>query len=88
MAAMKTFQERMRYAVEQAGGQTELAKLVSQLKGAKVNPQAIQYLCDETPPRGKPARSSGLTPFIAAATGLNSVWLAYGNCVMKIHQAL
>lgn len=75
MIRMNSFPERIRHAVEIAGGQTKLARKVTDLMGKEVRPQAIQYLCNSA----KPARSSSLTIFIAEATGLDPIWLSTGK---------
>jgi phage repressor protein C with HTH and peptisase S24 domain len=73
---MKTFPERVRYCAEQAGGQSALARAVSDIVGRTVKPQIIQYLCNLDLP--KPARGSKYTHAIAQAAGVNPNWLANG----------
>lgn len=66
------FNERIRYAANKVGGQSELARRVSRITGTKVDPQNIQYLCKEG------TRSSKLTGAIAEAADLDLTWLMTG----------
>lgn len=75
------FQQRMKVAVDRAGGQTALARKIEKRFGGKVDPQRIQYLVTAKTSDRKPkaARGSQLTPQIAAVTGLRAEWLASGT---------
>ena len=75
---MKTFSERVAYAVERVGGQTEMARKCTTLRGEEVRQSNIRYLIKGRGDGSVPA-FSGLTPFIAAAAGLSTDWLATGE---------
>lgn len=66
------YYQRVRYAVQKVGGQSELARRVGRVTQTKVDPQNIQYLCREG------ARSSRLTGPIAEAAELNLNWMMTG----------
>lgn len=72
-----SFQDRLGEAIRRAGGQSELARMVTKFTGKPVSPQAIQYLADRK--RKKPARGSRLVAAIAAVTGLRAEWLSDGK---------
>lgn len=73
---MDTFQKRMAIAVKLAGGQSALARFLSEKKGQEIRPQLIQFMIDEN--RQKPPQGSALVPLIALKSGVNAVWLSDG----------
>lgn len=74
---VNTFQDRMRVAIERAGGQSELARKIQERYGLKISPQRIQWLA--SPTVAKPAKGSRITPQIAGVAGLRAEWLASGK---------
>lgn len=71
--SFKTLSERLSYALEKLNvTQAELARKI------KIKPQAIHYLCNSK------SKKSGFTYEIADALGINSLWLACGEGIMKI----
>lgn len=79
---MKEFYERIRYCAKKVGGQTHLARLVSEREGRTCTPQAIQYLCRGPEHRlqnGKSARSSGWTHAVADVAKVHLTWLLIGE---------
>lgn len=80
---MKEFYQRMRYCVERAGGQTELAKKVGEHLGKECKPQTIQRLCRGPSANHKPAQTSKLTKAIAEVLQLEREWLETGEGPME-----
>lgn len=74
---METFQDRMQYVIKLCGDQSKLARKIRERYGLKVTAQTIQHLQSKS--RKKPAAASGLTPQIAAITGVRAEWLATGK---------
>lgn len=74
MTKKLTFGQRVKLAREHGGftSKSALARRVSEIRGRKTSPQAIEYL---EAPKNK-ANSSELTPAIARATGVRVDWLA------------
>jgi len=75
---MSTFSERIAEAVKAAGGQSELARKLSEKTKKKVSQGLVGYLLHGRPDRSPP-RSSEMTPWIAEIAGFNVDWLATGR---------
>lgn len=75
-----TYQDRIQVAIERAGGQSELARMVNERYGTKLKPQNIQYLARKTPnSRGKVAGGSRHSSLFASVVGLVAEWLESGE---------
>ena len=66
-----TLQELVALAVDKCGGQSELARTIARRFGVRATQQQIEYLLRV---RGKPARRSSLTPYIAKIAGQSPTW--------------
>lgn len=75
---MSTFSDRIAEAAAVAGGQSELARKLSDLTKKSVTQSLIGYLIKGRPDRSPP-RSSEMTPYIAEIAGFNVEWLATGR---------
>lgn len=74
-----TFADRMNICIERVGdSQTKLAEIVSEIRGEKVSPQAIQALASRNG-KNKPAQGSTMCASIATAAGVRAQWLEYGE---------
>jgi hypothetical protein len=73
-----TFGQRVRWCIDEhfGGNQSALARKITEM-GRRTTPAAIGHLLHGG--KGKPARGSTLTPFIAQASRVHAEWLASGN---------
>lgn len=75
---MSTFSERIAEAAKAVGGQSELARQLTEKTKKRVSQGLVGYLIHGRPDRSPP-RSSEMTPWIAEIAGFNVDWLATGR---------